>query len=312
MELEEGSPLIQNLFQKRDLLSSGDDKHRDIRPVLIILDGGMRGIHGAGSGIALRLAGLCEVFDAIVGISTGAAIGAFYLGDLNQGINGASIYWEDLPSFVRFMGNPIVDIDSLEVLFRWGEKKIDIRRVMDSRSQFLVGVTSYRDGTGALIDAKTAEPDMISAVMASMAMPGLYHRPVAVNGKLWVDGCLHPLPVRDVVSRFNPTDILILANRSLRQGRRRFPTLKERVCRPWLLRGIPPRLYQAVVTRYARWQSDLEFLTTLEGVNVGILWGTDNISLLTKNVRKLRHAAETTLQNTLRILGQPETDLQLP
>ena len=48
MELHESSQVVQNLLRKRDLLLRGDRAHEQIRSVLVICGGAMRGVFGAG------------------------------------------------------------------------------------------------------------------------------------------------------------------------------------------------------------------------------------------------------------------------
>ena len=75
MFLRHDSELVQNLILKNKLLRNGDKKHEDISTVLLILSGANLGAYGAGAAIALHLLGLADVFDVVVGVSTGAAIG---------------------------------------------------------------------------------------------------------------------------------------------------------------------------------------------------------------------------------------------
>jgi len=39
-------PIVRALMQKKELLESGDPTHQNIRPLLIILGDGMRGVAG--------------------------------------------------------------------------------------------------------------------------------------------------------------------------------------------------------------------------------------------------------------------------
>lgn len=75
MVLRHDSKLIQNLLLKNELLRNGDKKHEGIRTALLILSGANLGAYGNGTTIALHLLGLADVFDVVVGVSTGAGIG---------------------------------------------------------------------------------------------------------------------------------------------------------------------------------------------------------------------------------------------
>ena len=119
--------LIRNLYRKRDLMREGRDHHH-IRPVLLILGGGMGGASGVGIVSALHRLGLGNVFDAVIGISTGATVGAYFLNGAKSTWECASIYYEDLPKkFVNYLRKPVADIDFAESIARTGSRKIKCR-----------------------------------------------------------------------------------------------------------------------------------------------------------------------------------------
>lgn len=312
MEAKEDSQLIQNLLLKRELLQVGSNEHERIRTALVILGGGMKGVNGAGSAIAFHLLGLGDVFDVVVGISTGAGIGAYFLGGLEQALLGTSIYYEELPPrFIKYSRRPIADVDFVEAVLRGGKKKLDVGAITRARSGFFVGVTDVEDGSSVLLDAKRAKPDIITALKASMAMLGLYNKPVEVNGRRYIDSGSYWFPIREIVNKFVPTDILVLPNCSREWSEKYSPTLAERIGSLLLLRGASSKLQELFKLRYKRWQEDLQFFATLGGVNKGILWAPDNVGLLAKDSQKLRRAAEKAVVETLKVFGKPHKPFQL-
>lgn len=311
MEFTRGSQLIQNLFLKRELLRTGNKEHEKIRPVLIILSGGMRGVSGAGSVIAFHLLGFGEVFDVVVGISTGAGIGAYFLGGLEQTLLGTSIYYRDLPPrFIKYFRRPVVDVDFVEYILR-ERKALNVEAVCASRSRFFVGATNLQSESLTLLDVKMAQPDPIAALKASMAVPGLYNKSVEVNGQMYVDGGAHPFPIRVVTEAFESTDILVITNYPRGKGEARAPSLTEKVCSSFFLRETSPRLRELWLSRHKRWYESLQFFSSLDGVNKGIIWASDNVGLLTRNPRKLRRAAENAVRATLDVFGEPRKAFQL-
>lgn len=312
MEINKDSQLIQNLFLKSRLLRAGDKEHEKIRTVLVILGGGMSGVCGAGSAHALHLLGLEDAFDVVVGVSTGAGIGAYFLCGLERGLLGLSIYYEDLPPrFIKYSRRPIADVDFVEHVLRRGKKRLDVETVIRARSDFFVGVTDAEDGSNVLLDAKRAKPDIIAALKASMAMVGVYNKPVAVNDRLYVDGGVYPFPIRWVMEMFAPTDILVLPNCSRRRGENWEPTLIEKIFGFLLLREAPEELRELCKTRYRRWQEGMQFFAALDGVNKGILWTPDDVGSFTRGPQKLRRAAEQAVVETLLVFGQPHKQFQL-
>lgn len=312
MELVTDSKLIQNLFLKSELLRAGSKEHEKIRPVLLVCSGGMGGVSGVGQVIAFHLLGLGDVFDAVIGVSTGAGIGAYFLGGLEQALLGTSTYYEDLPPrFIRYTRWPIVDIDFVEQILREGKKKLDLDAIKKARSEFFVEVTDSKGGCGLLLNAKKAKPDMITTLKASMAMLGVYSKPVEVDGRFCIDGGAHPLPIREVVKLFNPTDVVVIPNCSREQAERWTPSLAEKICTSIALLRASSKLRESWRARHQRWQEDLQFLTTLTGVNKGVLWAASDVGLLESDPEKLRRVAQGSVVETLSIFGKPHKEFQL-
>jgi predicted patatin/cPLA2 family phospholipase len=135
-------------------------------------------VNAAGSALALHMLGFQDVFDTIVGISTGAAIGAYFLSGGDRPLMGAPVYYEECTteefSNLAYF-RPYVDIDYIEGVMKERKKKIDSAHIRASRSKFYVGVMGVPGGRGSFINAKTAKPSLLRAVKASMAMYGLYN-----------------------------------------------------------------------------------------------------------------------------------------
>ena len=90
--------VIECIWKKKELLDSSDPQHETIKPLLLILGGGNLGVYSAAACYALQILGLGNVFDTVVGISTGAWVGGYFLAGREQIKIGASIYYEDLAS----------------------------------------------------------------------------------------------------------------------------------------------------------------------------------------------------------------------
>ena len=323
MELNKDSPIIKNLFRKRDLLAAGDPEHEKIGTALIILGGCMGGVCGGGTLIALNTLELMDSFDVAVTVSTGSAIGAYGLAGYEQARIGTSIYYEDcfrhnFIDFSRFFSGrgPLIDIDFIEWMFRQGGKtggkKLDTGAIIRNRTKFFVGITNSSSGEGFLVNAKQAQPDMISVLTASVAMPGLYGRSRTINGIRGIDGGIGlQFPIKETVDRFHPTDILVIANCSQRSAAVKDPSLAELAVRPLLFRNLPAPLRKKIYQRFDLFNRGMTYLLSAKDINFGMIWGSGDVKLLTRNPKKLRRAAQNSAQKTLGIFGEPDKKIQL-
>ncbi|GMQ95256.1 MAG: hypothetical protein BMS9Abin13_369 [Patescibacteria group bacterium] len=303
--------LIQNLYAKRDLLKKHDEEHKKIRTALLILGGGMRGASGGGILTSLHDLGLGNVFDVVIGISTGAPLGAYFLGGHAQTMLGTSIFYVDLPPrFIKYSRKPVVDIDFIESIFRSGPKKLDVEAILAHRSDFFIGVTDSQTSEGILLDAKNASPDMITAIKASTAMPGLYGHTINVNGHSCIDGGIGiPFPTNKLIENFRPTDLLIIANQSERRMRREKQPFLEKLLAPLVLRDSPARVTQLMLRSRTRYRESLEYLQSQQDINWGILWAPDDgTHFLTRDPHKLRALAQISAQQTLEIFWKSKTE----
>ena len=208
--------LFQRLHLKRRLMLAGDPLHEEIRPGLLLLPGTMRGASGGGQVIALARADLLRTFTVMVGYSTGGAIGTY--GGADQSELGTSVYWQECvgtrgPRFIHGLA-PFFKLDTnyLAGVFRTGAKALNQDAIRSSTTQMFVGTTRLTDGKAVLIDLRTT-PDIIDAMRASLEIPAMGSGPVMIEGEEYVDGAgASPFPVIDFLERFNPTDLLIIAN----------------------------------------------------------------------------------------------------
>ncbi len=294
--LFEGDPeLFQNLFRKRELLRLGDESHKDIRALLLILGGGSGGgALGAGAARALHDLDLVESFDTIVGVSTGAGIAAYTLAGKEQTDIGASTYYEECVSrkFFRYWRRPWVDIDFAEMILRQGAKKLDVESVLKSRPDFYAAIYNVSQDKNMLVDAKTAKPDLISAVRAAIAAPIVYNHSVRINDMDAIDNPVNRFPIREAYELFNPTDILVIANCTATAWRRWSSTKVESVLGNLFFRQFPVRFREAFRERVKKFHHDRLFFQSLQerGVRTGVIFSPYDMALFTRDVKKIRGA----------------------
>jgi predicted patatin/cPLA2 family phospholipase len=302
MFFEGNTEVFTHLLKKQRLLAAHDAQHATIRPLLLILSGTMRGVYGGGQVIALERFGLTRAFDVAVGISTGAPTVAYFLA--KQAVVGTSIYCKECTTN-RFISVPrlTVDVDYIADVLRGvgSPKGLDQQAIYASRSQFFVGVTCAETGEAVLIDAKTDTSDVVHAIRASIAIPGLTRGPVMLGGKPYLDGVgAHPLPIRLLLERFQPTDILVCANGPVNERGRRLERLA------WLLMTAknPPAVQTAFTTRATRFTNELEYLRTQEHCRFAVLWSDDRIGHLTQKPHELSAAAQRAEQHLSELLDE--------
>lgn len=316
MVLRHDSKLIKNLLLKNQLLRNGDRRHEELRTLLLILSGANRGVYGAGATIALHLLGLPDVFDVVVGVSTGAGIGGYYLAGEKQMFLGASIYYTEFSgaSFINYRRpRKIIDVNLISEVMRRGRTAMDMEAIKRSRSEFFVGVTHAETGNGEWINAKNTSPDVVAAIEASTAMPLGYNQPIMVDQRSYYDGGVAlPCPIKEVCEKFQPTDVLVLPNRPLRFGSQLSRELTARLFAATALRRLPVPLRAAVISRHKRFNQDIRFVQSCNGVNVGVLWPPEmGIHQLTRKSSKLRAAVQASVQQTLSVFGQSEKEFSL-
>jgi len=210
--------VVENLKKKRD---DPEKEGKKIRPLLLILGGGMQGPYGAGQVIALGRMGFRDKFDTVVGISAGAADAAYFLSaneeSDKQTLLGTSLYYKELATkkFLNFLRlKQIMNVGYAVGLMKEGEKALDTDAIIKGHSEFYVQATNSTTKEPELINGKTAKQGVVQAIEASMALPWVYGKEIEVDDGKYVDGAFEPVPIQKVIERFNPTDVLILPNMS--------------------------------------------------------------------------------------------------
>lgn len=155
--------------------------------------GGAKGFAHIGVLSVLEKAGI--EFNAVSGTSMGAFVGAFYaadkLGDLQQGAVGIKL--RDIPLLL----SPTLSKKGFmtgKKIIRFLKKSLEKEKIEELSKKYAAVCADLNNGEVVTF----TEGDLISAVRASIAIPGLFI-PVVLNNKLLVDGgILEPLPVRAV------------------------------------------------------------------------------------------------------------------
>lgn len=310
----EGDPqVLINLFKKKQLLEIGDPRQVEIRPVLLIDGGSMKGVYGGGQVTALEKFRLTNVFDVVVGISTGAPTAAYFIA--GQAALGTRIYSEECTTS-RFISigrallkKVIMRTDYLAQIFRGEEsnKKLNQEAIKESRTELYVVATDAKTGEGVFLDAKSALPDSVQAIQASLALPGISEGSVEVNGKPYLDGTASPLSAKETIERFSPTDLVVFMNRAEFEESGK---LSERFLWPLFLGKFPSHVKKqyARKRREDKMKKELDFLRSQTKCRVIILWSDGKIESLTQDKKKLVAAAKRSEEHLSSLLTIAEEE----
>ena len=298
--------VVGHLLEKRD---HGTER-KDIRPLLLILGGGMKGASGAGQAlIGLPAVGLDTVFDTVVGISAGAPTAAYFIGGREQSAKGASIFYEEctegefINTSVKRLPR-IMDIDVVTEAMSHGEKALEKQKVLDSRTDFFVVATGKKDGRGELIDAKTAQPGMMNAIAASMAVPIAYKKAIEVNGKEYVDGTFSPVPLEEIVKKFNPTDILVLPQVPFNRTDAFELNFGEKIVAEFAHRFDSLNTVEKFLRIKEEIRKSMEYIQKQKGVHIGVLWPPDSaLNPLTTDPDQVEAAVMESARGVIRTFG---------
>ena len=296
MLFEGDSEVLKRLFYKKHLLAEGNPEHEKIRPALLILSGVMRGAYGGGQVSALERFDLNDVFDTVVGISTGAPTAAYFLAQ--QAILGTTIYSEEcttpdflsLSRFIRGAGS-IMDTGHLISVFRGlvSNKKLDQEKIFQSRSRFLVGVTCADTAEGEFLDTRKCS-DMIEAIHASLSTPGISQGQISLDGRTWTDGVVAlQFPAQKLIEEYQPTDVLVLANRdSTWQPSGSFSL--EKMLLPLFFAKFPEPVRRTFESRNEQFAHGLQTIRE-QKIRSAIVWTDKELGKFERNPKKLESAA---------------------
>lgn len=281
-------------------------------PLLLILPGLLRGAHGAGVVVALHKLGLAKKFRWVVGVSTGAAIGGYFLAGEEQTRIGSSIYYEECltDKFLNLRRWPMADIGWLiRDVMGQGPKRLDCEAIRRHPTEFFVGLTTRR-GKPLIVDAKGIE---LSAIEGSMALPGAYGVQPVVGGIPVTDGGLSvPFAVAEVVRQFVPSDVLVLPNqwRSVRRL-----SVGEAIISS-LAFEAGAHIGRLALSRRRRFSQGVDEVERRGGqfgnTRVAILWPPRiPIGALERDSQRVRRAVALSARRTLSIFGSSHREVRL-
>ncbi|HEX3174593.1 MAG TPA: patatin-like phospholipase family protein [Solirubrobacterales bacterium] len=281
-----------------------------LRPALIVQGGGMRAIYSMAALAVLEDLGLRNAFSMVLGSSAGVLNSAYFLA--GQARESVSIYTEGL-SNRNFIAPwrlwKVIDVDRMV--------DVTLKRHHPIDEDALVAAAPLH---AVLADAETAAPqvvchqdcgfDIYEIFRATVAIPLLYNRKVALGERRYVDGGIADLLPLSVARSLGATEAVVLVTRSA--GHRK--DASGRAFRTFT-RAFPAGQSDAVRTRmfeadpnYNRTMEELEGEHEQSGRTTWTLWPTDLDHLVTRTTTdrgRLLESAARAEADTHAFLRQP-------
>ena len=286
--------VIGALRRKRALLTAGDDLHEEIRPALVISGGILMGAFGGGVVTALYEQGFAEVFDHVIGVSTGAPTAAYFLGG-NPRL-GASIYAEECctKNFIDYLRwENVVDIGYLDRVFRGVTGKVVSESVHSSRTKLWISLTDMHTGDPLHVHPESHE-ELHTALAGACRMPGVCSDEYLVRGRSVCDGALSDAMPLHFLHNLNPapTHVLVVANYPS-YGQSRMHRFLEGILYNVLLREkVSLQIRKLVRSRFAHFHRVIGEAQRATAPKTAVLWGGNFVSALEQNSEKLaQHTA---------------------
>jgi predicted patatin/cPLA2 family phospholipase len=286
------------------------NREPDGRKLGLVIEGGaMRAVYSAGGAVALAHLGFTDLFDEVYATSAGVMNASYFLA--NQPELGISVYFDNCTT--RHFMNPLriwklIDIDYLfdQVIAR--DKRLDVDKILSSRTKLFVAVIDKRTGAGRVIDTKATRTPLLSVLKAATAIPVLYNRTVDIDGQPFLDGGLAiPFPIEQALAN-GCTDVLVLLTRPANHYTDAPGWASRRMFNLIFAHGNTG-LNQAYSLCHERSRTarDLAFgrVATPPGVNIATICTDEpeTIQRTTTNRALLRSAAINYGRKTLRVFG---------
>lgn len=280
---------------------------------LMLGGGAMSGAYGAGVVMALVDAGFGEVFDGVIGVSTGAPTLGYFLAARPSNPPGknlyqTTVYSEEACSRGFFRPGLRLNVAWLTDVFRGSTgKPIEWERVQEHPSRYVIVVTDWETGIPRYIEPENRD-DMFMAIHGACSIP-LMAPPVRLRGDLVTDSSVsEPMPIEWLMrlsESTRPTHVLVIANTW-----REPPSVKkqqlERLLVSGALRHRAPRTIRSNMhKRFTRFHEAVQASLGRTDVVVGVDWLPWPAKSLDRNATRLRRLTEVGYDRWLILTKKP-------
>jgi len=287
----EGSREVIEAIKEKKRLRDAGAPHGHIKPVIVVDGGLMKGSYGVGAGLALEELGYSDVFDGVVGVSSGAPLAAYFVsGDVAR---GASLVWEECCSrkFINMwrFWNQVNTGYLMSAMRSDGAKALNTKKVLASRTSLYIGVANFKTGTPHLIRPKT-ESELLTAIQASILMPNVSNDSVHIDDIRYADGGFtRPHILQRALDKIEATHYLIITNQDhLDEFVPSLPKL-ERFLNHTLFRLRMPKALRFAA--HERWRERMKVIKKMreeKSIPYALVWGDRSIRSMERNPKKVK------------------------
>ena len=273
----------------------------------LILEGGaMRSVHSAGALKAFAQSGFSnDYFDLVFGASAGACNGAYFIG--GQTDEFWKMWSETLATnqFINLRNffsksKPVIDIDFMIDQIMKKIHPINIKKVIDSKTDFYTVVTNCDTGKAEYF-LNNNEENFLDLIKASSSIPMLYNKPTKIDGIEYMDGAIaDSLPINKAIE-LGAKEIYVLLTRH--EGYRKKSGLADIITAK--IHKKYPRIKDSILNRHIFYNECLEIIENKkEGIEINIIRPRYNlgISRTTSDPKKLKSAFLIGYYDALKIL----------
>ncbi|MEK7462556.1 MAG: patatin-like phospholipase family protein [Patescibacteria group bacterium] len=291
MILEGDRSVVSAIKEKKRLLDAGAP-HEQLK-ILMICDGGLiKGAYTVGVGLALEELGYTDVFNDVVGISSGAPSAAYFLGgNIYQG--GTLIYDECCSK--RFLNRwrfwaPVDTNYIVDVLKGVTNKPLCLNKIFNSASRLHIGVSDFSTARPLLIQP-TSETELLESIRASILLPSVARGKVFINGHRYFDGGVaYPHIISEAIKKIDFTHVLVLTSQNYQEET--VPWFESLICSTIFRHRISRRGLFAFNNRRRARREALEKLTNNMDVRALVVWGDGSIGGTERNSEKVKAVVE--------------------
>lgn len=184
------------------------------RPALIVQGGGMRAIYSMAALAVLEDLGLRNAFSMVLGSSAGVLNSAYFLA--GQARKSVSIYTDGLSN--RAFISPwrpwkVIDVDRMVDVTLRRHHPIDEQALMTAAPLYAV-LAEAETGAAEIVCQRDHGFDIYEVFRATVAIPLLYNRKVALGERRYVDGGLADLLPLTIARGLGATEVVVLVTRN--------------------------------------------------------------------------------------------------
>ena len=206
---------VRSIMVERSRTNSRRRKRADNYHLALVIEcGGMRGIAASGFIQVLSEARLLDSFDTLHGSSSGACVAANILAQ--QFEEGRKNFFDDICTRRavnpwRFLSQPcMVDTDYIvdEILAK--KQKLDTEKIIAEPGTLNIVTTSVADGLPVVHKNFKNKEDVLSALKATLRVPGPFECGIEIDGRRHLDGAIGaPIPIFSAIDS-GATHVLII------------------------------------------------------------------------------------------------------